>query len=207
MKIKKAAPRTEDSGLRGAASKGMVASFFQTQPCLLPSSAAPPHSSPRPPLAGLRCPHRPKREKAGRERECGAQLVRPVSLPPAPGVRLPGLAQIGAGDPGEAPWFFLEYPARSETWGEGSNRAQGCPPPNPLFFLLPEALGRKPGCICWETCRDWEPVCAPQACKAERAAFGKGKQKSGSVESLSRGTGKQGRVGAGGGGKQSRCCE
>lgn len=143
MKIKKAAPRTEDSGLRGAASKGMVASFFQTQPCLLPSSAAPPHSSPRPPLAGLRCPHRPKREKAGRERECGAQLVRPVSLPPAPGVRLPGLAQIGAGDPGEAPWFFLEYPARSETWGEGSNRAQGCPPPKPALLSPSRGFGEE----------------------------------------------------------------
>lgn len=112
MKIKKAALRAEDSG----APWGRLEENggFLLSNTALPSSV-PPHSSPRPPLAGLRSPHWPKREKEGRERECGAQLVRRFSLPPAPGVRLPGLVQVGAGDAGEAPWFFLEYPAGSET--------------------------------------------------------------------------------------------
>lgn len=199
MKIKKAALRAEDSG----APWGRLE---ENGGFLLSNTALPPaqlRSSPLFPQAAAGWTAIPALAKAGKGGK--GKGVRCTAGPP---VLFTTRARSAATRPGAG--------RRRRRWGSAlvlsgvSRRLRNgvraltelrdAPPPNPLFFLLPEALGRKPGCICWETCRDWEPVCAPQACKAERAAFG-------SVQSLSRGTGKQGRVGAGGGKKQSRCSE
>lgn len=204
--------RERESGSEGGRLRGSVGPPQRER--WLPSLKSSPASCPAPQLlptlpqaaaGGSAIPAPAKAGKGGKGTgvRCTTGLPGPSTTRATTAATRPGAGRL------RRPWVRalvrLEYPSSSGTWGEGPNRAQGCPPPPAFSFRR-----RWGGCLAataGRLARTENQVHAPQACKAERATFGEGKWKSGSVESLSRGTRKEGGVGTGGGRKQNRCNE
>lgn len=67
----------------------------------------------------------------------------------------------------------MEYPERQETWDESLDRCSRMPPP--LFLLFPEALGRGPGYIFREICRDWEKGSHTSGLRSSESRLPRGK--------------------------------
>lgn len=150
--------RERESGSEGGRLRGSVGPPQRER--WLPSLKSSPASCPAPQLlptlpqaaaGGSAIPAPAKAGKGGKGTgvRCTTGLPGPSTTRATTAATRPGAGRL------RRPWVRalvrLEYPSSSGTWGEGPNRAQGCPPPRLLFS---EALGRVPGCNCWETCPD-----------------------------------------------------
>lgn len=114
------------------------------------------------------------------------QLVFPAALPCAPGEPLLG----------KRPGSSWTVPSARKLGMRALTGGQGWPPL--LCFLLPGALGRRPGFVFWETCGDLRP--ARQGKPPSQRENGK----VGVSEARADRTGKEKGVGAGGGRRQNK---
>lgn len=171
----------------------------QTQPCLLPCSAALPYPSPRPGWAGGNViPASAKAGKGGKGKwECYAQLVFPGRRADRAG-RADHRADAGRR---RRPWvkrprLLWSIPNARKLEMRARRGAQGCPHRSAFSFPRRWGLGR--AVSSGRLTGTGSQVHTPQACEAVRAAFHEGKRQSGSVVSLSR----QDREGKRGGGRR-----
>lgn len=133
--------RERESGSEGGRLRGSVGPPQRER--WLPSLKSSPASCPAPQLlptlpqaaaGGSAIPAPAKAGKGGKGTgvRCTTGLPGPSTTRATTAATRPGAGRL------RRPWVRalvrLEYPSSSGTWGEGPNRAQGCPPPPPSLF-------------------------------------------------------------------------